>query len=109
MRAADYDSRTIAQPIGAIHDDNVSRRKAALYGRNIAVHGAQGDTAHRYGPAGVHKKHEVACRTVLDGGDRNSGLLLQRVHQDFDVDELLREEMAVAVVEKRADFHRARR
>src|SRR5690348_14898103 len=95
-RAAGEDMRTIAQPIGAIDHDNISRRKTTLHSHEIGIYRSQRDTAHRHSPAGANQENEIARRTVLNCSNRNGSLFVQRIHKDFDVDELLWEQMTVA-------------
>src|SRR5438105_11481873 len=97
LRAASEHVRTIAQPIGAIDDDDISGRETALHSHKIGIDGSQRDAAHRHSPAWANQENEIAGRAVLNCSNRNGGLCVQRIHKDFDVDELLREQMTVAV------------
>ena len=57
----------------------------------------------------IHNIDERALLAILDRHVRDHELIGQRIHQQADVDELLREERVVLVVENRLQLRSARR
>ena len=57
--------------------------------------------------SGVTTKTKVPLGAALDRRHRHHGLVLQRVHQKADIDELAGEQLAVRIVEHGAQLDRA--
>ncbi len=89
------------QPVGAVDDDPIAVRDAAEnvgrgVGRPADLHRFQVDLGVL-----IHHIDEGALLAILHGDVRHDDLIGQRVHQQVHVDELLRKERVVLVVEDR--------
>src|SRR5215472_8447629 len=110
----DIDLEAVAQPVGAVGDDAIARLQAALdrgqadiIGRHVSRAGR--DLPHRDGAVGIEHVDVAAERAaggaggaaLYSGGGHGDGVL-ERLHQQLHVDELIGKQRVVGVVELRA-------
>src|ERR1700734_3724766 len=112
VQRGDVDVQAFAQPVGAVDDHMIAGRQPGVDGSHAAVRGTDGDRPHRYGVVGVDQVDVGALlpvrRAALDRNRRYRDDIGQGPDQEHRVDELVRKQRAVGVVELGADFYRAR-
>ena len=103
----DLDLRAVAQPVDAVDHHLVACREARGDHRMLAVGRSDGDVALGDRRIVVEEIDEIARRPELDrrvGRERRAG---HRVDQKTDIDELVREQDPVRIVERRPHPDRA--
>ncbi len=104
--------RAVTQPIAALGDHDLAGGEARGDGDALPVDDAQGHGPHLHRAVGLHDVdeggHDAVRRAAAHRGVRHDDLVLQGFLEQLDVDELIREQRAVGVVEQRPQFDRAR-
>ncbi len=106
-RGGDADRDAVAQPIRPVDHDGIARGETGQDGGVSAIARTQRHFADGHGVIRVDEIHVVARRAAQHRRSRNENRLRQRIHQDFDVDELVREKCLVVVLEFRTQCHGA--
>ena len=109
LLAGEVDRRAVAQAVAAFGDHSLAALQAAgdRHGLAGARTGGHGDLV---GDAVcAHGKHIVALRAVAHGGGGDDHGVAQHIHQHADVDELVGEQGARAIVEAGLGLDRAGR
>ncbi len=101
----------VAQTVAAFRNDRLAGGQPGGHGDALAIDHAQGHRTHRDGAVGIHdvdeSAHHAVGRAAAHRGVRHDDLVLQQFLQQLDVDELVRKQRAVGIVELRAQLHRA--
>ena len=93
------DLAALAQPLGAFHHHQVSRRQPLVDGGLIPLAGAERHRAHGDGLIGLHQVDEGPLGAALDGGRGHDRDPAPGVQQQPGIDELVGEELMVFVGE----------
>jgi hypothetical protein len=104
----DLDRHTFLQRVDALQHDAFFRCDAFRHGDAVALRHAERDLANGRLAVRLDDVDEGPEGRGLDGGRRHDGGGAQRGQLQVDVDELIREEFFVAVLEDRPEFDRPR-
>ena len=108
-RAHDLHGHALLQRIHALEHDAFARREPFGDGDALALRHAERDLADRRLAVGLDDVDEGPERRALDRGRRHDGRGTQRRQLQVDVDELVREQLVVGVLEDRPEADRAGR
>src|SRR5579863_10610462 len=91
---------SVLQLVEPVHGHNLTRLKA-LHRRVIAIVRARSDVLHRRSIVGLDHVDERLLSIALNGRSRNQDNAVLRLNQELRIHELIREKVAVLVVENR--------
>ena len=107
-RIGNLDIGAVAQPVGAVDHHRVAGLDARQDLDLVAVlHAGRDGALASPSCRAVTTKTKVPSAPRWIAGDRHHGLVVQRVDQQADIDELVGEQLAVLIVEHGAQLDRA--
>jgi hypothetical protein len=98
-------ARAVAQAVCAVDHNPLTDRHAGIDRCHWAIGRADIDRSDRHPVVGVDDVDVTSRCAALDGGGRHRDDIMQRLHQKLRVDELIRKQRIVSIVELRSHFH----
>jgi hypothetical protein len=98
-------ARAVAQAVCAVDRNPLTDRHAGIDRCHWAIGRADIDRSDRQPVVGVDDVDVTSRCAALDGGGRHRDDIMQRLHQKLRVDELIRTQRIVSIVELRSHFH----
>jgi hypothetical protein len=98
-------ARAVAQAVCAVDYNPLTDRYAGIDHCHWAIGRADIDRSDRHPVVGVDDVEVTSRCAALDGGGRHRDDIMQRLHQKLRVDELIRKQRIVSIVELRSHFH----
>lgn len=98
-------ARAVAQAVCAVDHNPLTDRHAGIDRCHWAIARADIDRSDRHPVVGVDDVDVTSRCAALDGGGRHRDDIMQRLHQKLRVDELIRKQRIVSIVELRSHFH----
>ena len=98
-------ARAVAQAVCAVDRNPLTDRHAGIDRCHWAIGRADIDRSDRHPVIGVDDVDVTSRCAALDGGGRHRDDMMQRLHQKLRVDELIRKQRIVSIVELRSHFH----